>query len=229
MPKELADFMRVCRYIFMLIGLVWLGGCAPVQQMPATNLAVKPHGIYHTAREGETIWRIANAYRVTIQDIVDHNQIIDISRIEKNQRIFIPGVGQIQQIKIEKDDPDKRAFAWPVKGEILGAFGSRRGEYLNKGIKIQAREGDPVHATRQGRVVFADHLMGYAYTVIVDHLDGYFSVYSQNAKLLVKLGDFIFKGDRIAQVGSQGRQPFLYFEIRKDGRADNPLYYLPRL
>ena len=77
--------------------------------------------------------------------------------------------------------------------------------------------------------IFADHLMGYAYTVIVDHLDGYFSVYSQNIKLLVKLGDFVFKGDELARVGSNGKAPFLYFEIRKNGKADNPLYYLPRL
>jgi lipoprotein NlpD len=65
--------------------------------------------------------------------------------------------------------------------------------------------------------------------VIVYHLDGLSSVYAKNSKLLVKLGDAVSQGQPIAQAGQIGKTAYLHFEIRKNGLADNPLYYLPKL
>ena len=98
---------------------------------------------------------------------------------------------------------------------------------INKGIDIQANGSDTVCAARAGRVVFADHLNGYGLTAIIDHSDGYYTVYSQNEKLNVKLNDIIPQGQPIAQLGKNGELASLHFEIRKNATADNPLYYLP--
>jgi murein DD-endopeptidase MepM/ murein hydrolase activator NlpD len=88
-------------------------------------------------------------------------------------------------------------------------------------------EGQAVKAAREGKIVFADYLSGYAFTVIVDHLDDFYSVYSQNADFLVKNGDFVRKGDTLAHTGQDGNESYLHFEIRKKTRAENPLHYLP--
>ena len=67
----------------------------------------------------------------------------------------------------------------------------------------------------------------YGNTVILDHLDGYFTVYSNNARILVNLGDVVLKGKEIAQIGRRNDLAALHFEIRRNSIEDNPLYYLP--
>jgi len=124
-----------------------------------------------------------------------------------------------------KPDLNSREFEWPIRGRVVGYFGDRKNGITTKGINIAANEGDRVLASRSGRVVFADYLSGYAYTVILDHEDGFLSVYSQNEKLSVKLGETVTKGMPISQVGSKGH---LYFEIRRNTLSENPLYYLPK-
>ena len=93
--------------------------------------------------------------------------------------------------------------------------------------KILVKEGDMVKAARTGRVVFADYLSGYGYTVILDHSDGLYSVYAKNSKLLVKLGESVLRSKDIARVGRSGSLAYLHFQIRKKSIEDNPLYYLP--
>jgi murein DD-endopeptidase MepM/ murein hydrolase activator NlpD len=215
---------------FFPLFLLVLSGCATVETIsPTPAQYVDKQGIYHKVRKGETLWRIAKAYQVNIDDLVQSNRITNVTRIEENQLVFIPGSKEAKDILVLRDDPQKDEFLWPLKGRIVHHFGERKGAYLNAGVGIEGREGDIVTASREGRVVFADYLLGYAYTVILDHLDGYYSIYSNNAKLLVQFGDIVSQGNQIAQVGGGGRDPHLHFEIRKNGYADNPLYYLPKL
>jgi septal ring factor EnvC (AmiA/AmiB activator) len=70
-------------------------------------------------------------------------------------------------------------------------------------------------------------MSGYGQTVMIDHKDGFISVYARNARLLVKLGDHVYKGDAIAEVGQIGSRVVEHFEIRHGNQATNPLYYLP--
>lgn len=184
-------------------------------------------GVYHKVRKGETIWRIAQAYRVSMEDIIKINKIPNVANVEENQLLFIPGAESVKQIPLTEADLNKNEFAWPLKGKVISYFGERRGTESNKGIGIQANFGDTVRAAREGWVVLADYLNGYADTVIIDHKDGYYSVYANNAVLLVKVGDFVAKGAPLAQVGKRGNLTALHFEIRKRFSADNPLYYLP--
>jgi len=209
--------------------LIFAAGCATVDDYPIQDLSLPPTGVTHKVHKGETLFRIAKAYDVKIDDIIRANRIIDVSRIEIGDKIMIPGVREAKSIVLKHDDPNKDEFAWPISGAVLKRYGDRTGGHYSKGIGIKADRGDVVRASRQGKVVFADYLPGFAFTVIVDHQDGFHSVYSNNDRSETATGEIVYKGEPLARVGKQGTRPFVYFEIRKDGRADNPLFYLPRM
>ena len=113
------------------------------------------------------------------------------------------------------------ARLWPILTIRIGA------NTLSHGIDIQAQAGEDVHAAREGDVVLADYLSGYGQTVMIDHGDGFVSVYARNVRLLVKLGDHVYKGDVIAEAGQLAGRVIEHFEIRHGSQATNPLYYLP--
>jgi len=113
----------------------------------------------------------------------------------------------------------------PVDGRIRNLFGNRRqGQVRWKGIIIDGAEGDPVNSIAPGKVLYADWLRGFGLVSIIDHGDGYMSVYGHNQALLKQVGDEVRSGERIALVGRSGGQeyPNLYFEIRHKGKALNP-------
>jgi len=123
----------------------------------------------------------------------------------------------------------KGKLAAPVKGRIRNLFGSRRqGQVSWKGIVIDGAEGDPVNSIAPGKVLYAHWLRGFGLVAIVDHGEGYMSVYGHNQALLKQAGDDVRQGERIALVGRSGGQeyPNLYFEIRHKGKALNPSAWL---
>ena len=93
---------------------------------------------------------------------------------------------------------------------------------------LQASSGTPIYAIYDGQVKFANWLRGYGLIIIIDHGDGYMSLYGHNQSLYVKIGDQIQQGDLIARVGNSGgnQQEGLYFEIRHDGKIVNPNKFL---
>lgn len=121
-------------------------------------------------------------------------------------------------------------FVWPVEGRVIGLFGTRRMGGVNKGVDIQAPVGSEVRAARTGRVSFTSEGMpGFGKTIVIDHGDGYASVYAYVAQILVSRGENVQQRQVIARVGSTGRTevPALHFEIRRHQRPRNPLHYLP--
>ncbi len=214
----------------MVVLIVVASGCATVGTKNDYIVRGFPEkgrpGVYHKVEKGETLWSIAKAYDVSVKEIVDSNRIPNVARVEQNQLVFIPGAHANQEITVNKESREN-GFAWPVRGKLLGYFHERKGAYFNKGLDIQAREGDVVRAARHGQVVFADYLMGYGYTVILSHPDEFFSVYARNGKLLVGLNDSVQQGQEIARVGQGDNPSYVHFEIRKKSLEDNPLYYLP--
>lgn len=120
----------------------------------------------------------------------------------------------------------KNRLQWPAKGRILHRFGSSRhqGDLRWQGVKIGAREGEDVYAIAPGKVIFADWLRGYGLTLIIDHGEGYMSIYSHNQGLYKDRGDHVDTRELIAEVGSSGgnSEPGLYFEIRHKGKPVNP-------
>lgn len=192
------------------------------------TLPPKPKGVYHKVTKKETLWRIAKTYNKSIKEIIESNNIPNVAQIEVNQLVFIPGATEVKKVQFNNaTSADNGNFVWPLKGKILTHFHAKREGGVSRGIDIKARQGDIVKASRSGEVVFADYLPGQGHMIILDHADGFYTVYSRNAELLVGLGDRVNKNQPIAHVGQLDRLAYLHFQIRKNDKEDNPLYYLP--
>jgi septal ring factor EnvC (AmiA/AmiB activator) len=114
----------------------------------------------------------------------------------------------------------------PVHGDLVAKFGGRHGDGPSwKGLFIRADEGSDVKAVASGRVVFAEWLRGFGNLIIIDHGSQYMSIYGNNQTVLKRAGDIVKTGDVIAAAGSSGgiEQSGLYFEMRHQGRAFDPL------
>ena len=124
----------------------------------------------------------------------------------------------------------KGKLALPVAGEILHKFGTNRdgGGPAWKGVFIRARQGTEVRAVGSGKVAFADWLRGFGNLLIVDHGEGFLSLYSNNESLYKQPGEPVRAGDVVAAVGATGGQdePGLYFELRHQGKPFDPLSWV---
>lgn len=120
----------------------------------------------------------------------------------------------------------KGKLAWPVRGQVKKLYGKRRklGKLKWNGVMIMASKGREVHAVSHGRVAYADWLRGYGLLLIIDHGDGYMSLYGHNQSLYKETGDWVDSSEVIGEVGDSGGQQTsgLYFEIRYKGKPTNP-------
>lgn len=115
----------------------------------------------------------------------------------------------------------------PTNGPVIQGFNLANNV---KGIRYGGNQGDPIYAAADGQVVYAaDGLKEYGNLVLIKHIDGYISAYAHNSKMLVKSGDNITAGQKIAEMGSTGAsQVMLEFQIRLDGKPINPINLLPK-
>ncbi len=116
-------------------------------------------------------------------------------------------------------------LAWPVSGRLVARFGdARAGGVRWDGVLVATERGAPVKAVCQGRVIYADWLPGLGLLTIVDHGDGYLSLYGHNERLYKAAGEPVAAGEPIAAAGDSGgsSRPELYFEIRKGGKPVDP-------
>lgn len=117
------------------------------------------------------------------------------------------------------------ALAWPVRGPVLNSFDDSK----NKGINIGGATGDPIKAAADGRVVYAGNgLRGYGNLIIIKHNATFLTAYAHNRALMVKEGDAVTKGQKIAEMGNtDSDRVMLHFEVRREGKPVDPLKYLP--
>ncbi|MEM5437130.1 peptidoglycan DD-metalloendopeptidase family protein [Paraburkholderia diazotrophica] len=117
------------------------------------------------------------------------------------------------------------SFVWPVRGPLLNSFDDSK----NKGVNIGGTAGEPVKASADGRVVYAGNgLRGYGNLIIIKHDATYLTAYAHNRALMVKEGDAVTKGQKIAEMGnSDSDRVMLHFEVRRQGKPVDPLKYLP--
>lgn len=200
-----------------------LAGCATAPSV----LPPKPEGmsgIYHRLEKGETLWRISKIYNADIDKIVKINRIPDTSKMETGRVIFIPCQDK-QQTLSDKPSLTFEDFIWPVRGKIISAFGQTKDGMLNKGVNIQPyKTSDGVVASRSGRVAFyAPDFKSFGKTIIIEHADGFSTIYTGNSQVFVKPGDSVQRGMLIAKSG----WPYLHFQIRKGHSPQNPIFYLP--
>lgn len=119
-------------------------------------------------------------------------------------------------------------WRWPTNGKIIKAF--RKGDDTRKGVVLSGKVGQSIVAAEDGKVVYSGSgLIGYGQLIIIKHNKNYLSAYGHNRKLLVKEGDRITKGKKIAEMGMKDAGiPALHFEIRKNGNPLNPIAVLPK-
>jgi murein DD-endopeptidase MepM/ murein hydrolase activator NlpD len=223
---------RPKNYPFLVLPLVFLlltfFGCATAPLiMPPVGQGMS--GIYHRVQRKETLWRISRMYNVDLEDLARVNRISDTSSIEVNQLVFVPNRKREDRVKIA--DYTESDFIWPVKGTVIAGFGQTFDNMINKGLNIRTWSNADVIAARSGRVVFySADLAGFGKTLIIDHGDGFMTVYARNSQVFIRPGEMIKKGGLIAKAGSWGRDrnTYLHFEIRKGSIPQNPYFYLPR-
>lgn len=141
----------------------------------------------------------------------------------------------IQRVLRDADNPSQLSFGelrgklpWPASGRIKASFGSSKiGNLRWDGVIIAAPEGRELRAVHAGRVAYADWLRGYGLLLIIDHGDGYMSLYGHNQSLFKETGDWLEAGDVIGLVGNSGAQSAagVYFGIRHEGKAVNPAHW----
>lgn len=120
----------------------------------------------------------------------------------------------------------KGKLHWPVAGRIIQPFGAKEthGTLRTRGVRIATRAGTDVHAIASGRIAFSDWLRGFGLLLIIDHGEGYMSLYGQNRSLYKQVGEWVERGETVAAAGDSGGQvkAGLYLELRKDGKPFNP-------
>ena len=120
-------------------------------------------------------------------------------------------------------------FFWPVRGKILSRFGAKKGGLHNDGINISVKINESIRAADTGTVAYAgNELKGYGYLVLLKHKGGWITAYAHANSLVVRVGQFVNRGQVIARAGGTGNvdRPQLHFEIRRGKTAVNPLKFL---
>jgi len=185
-----------------------------ILEIPSTD------GIYMKVRRNDTVSGICKKYDVGLTDLVNSNPGVDVDHLQVGQRLFIPGTAALGEIF---------RFGWPVHGRISSRYGYRyhpvfHRRMMHTGLDIAASRGTPIRAALSGTVIFAGRKGGYGNAVIVEHPNGYETLYGHCSKILVKRGQTVKKGQTIARVGSTGIStgPHVHFEVRKSGKRMNP-------
>lgn len=237
--------------------LVLIVGCSTPRTKPASvtdrsggsvSYDPAPPG-YYRVKKGDTLARIALDHGQAPRDVAQWNKAENPSFnpnvIEVGDLILVKPPASARAAKpvdrkatVSSDKADTPApeqvkpeviaepgirLSWPAKGKVTGEFNE-----TNKGIDIAGKVGEPVLAASDGKVVYAGNsLRGYGNLVIVKHDNTYLTAYAHNSRLLVKEGDSVRKGQKIAEMGdTDTNSPKLHFELRVNGKPVNPTPYL---
>lgn len=162
-----------------------------------------------------------------LQNLREDEQALE--RIVSSLHKLLPDI-PAETLNIKSFASLRGKLLWPCRGDLIQRFGALRstGKYHSQGIMIATAQGEPVRAVFYGRIAFADWLRGYGLLLIVDHGDGYMSLYAHNQSLFKEVGDWVDTGEIIAQAGKSGgyQKIGVYFEIRHQGKPTDPLAWL---
>jgi len=204
---------------------------SPFQVVPGTVIYIpNMRGVVIPGEDLKALQGVLTAEKINIRYV----KAVNKSETLDKKYVFIP-CGKISAI--ERSLFLGTAFFSPIQyGKATSGFGSRRNPFndrrteFHKGIDLGCHAGTKVHAARSGNVVFSGYEEGYGNLVIIEHEFGYRSYYGHLSKIAVKRGQSVKPGEVIALSGNTGRStgPHLHFEIRKNGRALNPMTFLKK-
>lgn len=194
-------------------------------------------GIYHVVLIGQGLSDIARAYGIPFKEVLRTNRKRGDGDVRPGEVLWLPGAPYLSQ-----NDPrwlalmslqTQRGFLKPTTGRFADGFGNRihpitHQVVFHSGLDLAPGLGARVVASQDGKVIFAGLQAGYGRLIILDHGQGITSYYAHLDKILVKVGKEVKRGDLIGKVGNSGKVtgPHLHFEIRVDGKPQNPLLYL---
>jgi lipoprotein NlpD len=250
------NLSRLLVLLLPAISLTVLVACSTPRTKPASVIdrsggAVEaiPPG-YYRVKKGDTLARIALDHGQAPRDVAQWNNLPNPNLIEVGDLILIkapPGsktaakpsskitantdAPKTDAPKVDTSPPDSSKeivaepgirLSWPAKGKVTEDYSDK-----TKGIDIAGKLGDPITAASEGKVVYAGNsLRGYGNLVIVKHNDTYLTAYAHNRNLLVKEGDSVKKGQKIAEMGDTDTNSVkLHFELRVNGKPVNPTLY----
>ncbi|MEO6985444.1 MAG: peptidoglycan DD-metalloendopeptidase family protein [Paralcaligenes sp.] len=247
---------RLSRYLWAtaVLAMSILAGCASrTSHAPVTDLtggansssSVATGGTY-VVKPGDTLYKIAQQNNVDVATLIRANNISDPSQLRVGQTLRLGGSGgsvpaapsavvatpvpvappaASETAQAEKaDDATLIQWAWPASGRIIQGFNAN-----TKGIDISGAAGEPVLAAADGKVMYAGNgVRGLGNLILLGHSNGFITAYAHNQTLLVKTGQQVRRGAKIALIGqTDTTSPRLHFEIRRRGTPVNPLSYLP--
>jgi lipoprotein NlpD len=219
----------------VILLLLAMAGCSSAVRWDAPPSAAAEHVV----RKGETLYSIAFRYGKNPDDLARWNKLADGSLIYPGQKLRLSPSSTADRSRQASSSPSRSTplpsipeqpppdWGWPTAGRVNVAFGGKPGP--GTGVLINGRAGQAVIAAAPGRIVYAGSgLIGYGELIIVKHNDTYLSAYGYNRSLLVKEGDRVQRGQRIATMGEgPERKPRLHFEIRRNGKPVDPEKLLP--
>ncbi len=200
------------------------------------TLYASSEGLVHVIKSGQTLTDISATYGVAIDRIAQANGISDPGRIFAGERIIIPGATtNLWQAVVRLSHGQQVRFIWPLEGEITSPFGWRVHPVLgmrhhHNGIDIDVPVGTMVRAAAPGKVhLIQDDPEGYGTVIVLEHTDGYLTLYGHLSTVLVTKGQYVEAGQPIAESGNTGLStgPHLHFEIRNGEFPVDPQRYLP--
>jgi len=189
---------------------------------------------------GQTLWRIARAYGVPLDELARINELADPASLEIGRELLIPGAsvplnvppypaplaGTLPPPGVGLEEP----LDWPIAdGRVLSGYGAPRGGRSHSGIDIGGAPGQPVLAAGAGLIVYSGSTMrGYGQTIVIDHGGDLRSLYAHNSTLVAREGESVKRGQVIARIGRSGNASaeHCHFEIRRNDVAVDPLPYL---
>lgn len=185
----------------------------------------------HKVRRGDTIWKIARMYEVNENSLLEANHIQRPECLKVGMSLYIPPSASVYEPRQERPSRgySLSGLSWPLFGTITSKFGWRKAGF-HHGLDIAAKKGSYIRAAYAGRVIFAGYKPVYGRTVVIQHAGNVKTVYGHAQRIMVKKGQRVKRGEAVATVGSSGRStgPHLHFEVHCNGKAANPLEYLPR-
>jgi len=230
--KIMMNLKLILIKIVLIILAILINSCATTQKVSMTTNDNSSRGVWHRIREGQTLWRIAKTYHVSLEELKEINEIEDVVHVRQGTWIFIPNAKKVLYVQGNINDAEventRMNFIWPIKGEVVKSFG-KIGKDYNYGIDIKTRANENVVATMSGVVVLSGLIRGYGDTIIIEHDHDFCSLYSRNIKSLVNEGQTIEKSNVIAKFVpiKKSSKEIMHYELFYKGKPVNPLYYLP--
>ncbi|MFZ5943954.1 MAG: M23 family metallopeptidase [Bacillota bacterium] len=195
-------------------------------------LVPRIYEVSHQVTAGETVRDIAALYGILPQQILFANDVWFPNRLKAGTVLAIPGIKASVTITSNRAttvSARNHTFFMntPAKGVLTSVFG-KRGSEFHTGIDIANDLGTPIKAAQAGKVVFVGRNGNYGRTVIIDHQNGYRTLYGHNSRIMVNMNQWVQAQETIALMGNTGRStgPHLHFEIYESGKVVNPLKYI---